>query len=228
MAPLAILWLSPLISPETLAVRSQMARYESGAADLRALPLWEMQAEWGVAGQRGLERLAVRAAEQGQEALAERLALLERDDARWALQRDDAGAPADEAALSAVLRVLPEGAALPEGLAAAILQANAASFIGDCAEPRADGLPACLLVLTDLVPADPATDAVLLRAGARRVTLMSGTAGNWQFATASDPALAPGETLDGMIAALIAGQGRLVPSGQMALEADGKVIGRSP
>lgn len=225
---LALLWLSPVISPEALAVRSQIARYESGAADLRALPLWEMQAEWGIAGQRGLARLAARAAEPGQEALAERLALLERDDARWALQRDDAGAQAEEAALSAVLRVLPEGAALPEGLAGAILQANAASFTKDCAEPRADGLPDCLLVLTDFVPADPATDAVLLRPGARRVTLLSGEGGHWRIAAPSGPELAPGETLDGMIAALIAGQGRLVPSGQMALEADGKVIGRSP
>ena len=75
---------------------------------------------------------------------------------------------------------------------------------------------------------DAATDAVLLRPGARRVTLLTGEGGHWRIAAPSGPELAPGETLDGMIAALIAGQGRLVPSGQRALEADGKVFGRSP
>ncbi len=227
---LAGLWLSPLISPEAIAVRSQMARFAAGASDPVDLPLWEMKTEWGVAGQRALERLTARAAEPGQDLLAERLALLERPDARWALRRDAAGDADARAQLVAGLRVLPEGAEVPVELLTLILRFGRDELAGDCAAQRGDDLPACLIYLTDFLPEQPGQDAVFLQAGRglAGLELFSEGRGGWNAAGRFAPGLEAGADLDAVMRALVAGEGRLVPSGLMSLEAGGQKIGIRP
>lgn len=207
-----------------------MARFETGAARLTELPLWEMKHDWGVAGTRALERLAERAATPGQEALAERLALLERSDARYALRRDAEGERAAELQLAAALRVLPEGAEAPANLIEVMLRFGPQDLNELCAAPRSDDLPACLLYLTDFIPAEPGGDAVLMRAGAglEAILLYSERGGDWSTTARYAPGLAPGDDMDAAMRALIAGQGTMVPAGLLALEVDGKVIGIRP
>jgi hypothetical protein len=54
---LIVVWLSPLLVPERIAVRDQLARYEAGTLTATDLPLQEMAQRWGVAGSGALEML---------------------------------------------------------------------------------------------------------------------------------------------------------------------------
>ncbi|WP_444430496.1 hypothetical protein ACTTAM_04815 [Rhodobacter capsulatus] len=77
------------------------------------LPLWEMKHDWGLAGQRGLERLGAR----DEAALAERLQQLATAEGRWQFEHAaETGAPALDR-LRAAVTLWPAGAAWPEGLA---------------------------------------------------------------------------------------------------------------
>ena len=66
----ACLWLTPVLNPERISAQSQVARYLDGRSDLGQLPVWRMQSDWGVAGQRALDRLV---AETGDPDLAARV-----------------------------------------------------------------------------------------------------------------------------------------------------------
>lgn len=227
---LAILWLTPAISPEAIAVRSQIVRFEAGRGDLTDLPLSEMKADWGAAGARGLEQLAARAAEPGQKALAARLALLEREDARWALRHLPEDAEARRARLAAALRVLPEGAAAPEELLSEMMEFDWRELPELCTQTRPDGLPSCLLYLTDFLPDRPGTDAVLLMAGrggaGLEVYSQDGT--RWQSVSRLATDLNPGEDYSTTIRALLDGQGVMVPSPMMVLKVGDQMIGIQP
>ena len=224
---LGLLWLTPLISPEAMAARSQIGRFERGDADVFALPLWEMKAEWGVPGARALAALRARAAEPGQDALAARLALLERDDARWALQQDTSDGQDALARLGGALRVLPEGAQAPEELLRALLRYGRDDLAQLCAVEREDGLPACLLYLTDFLPTSPGGDAVLLQAGrgSEGIELFYEARASWVAVGRFLPPDEAGEDVDAAIRALLNGEGKLVPSGLMVLDAGGLQIG---
>lgn len=54
---LCLLWLTPVLSPETIAARSQLSRAVAGGT-AEELPLWEMSQDWGRAGQAALVALA--------------------------------------------------------------------------------------------------------------------------------------------------------------------------
>ena len=54
---LAALWMTPVLDPYRLSVKSQLARFEAGQADFDQLPIWEMANEWGVAGAAGITEL---------------------------------------------------------------------------------------------------------------------------------------------------------------------------
>jgi len=225
-----VLWLTPLISPEAMAARSQIGRFERGVSDVVDLPLWEMKTEWGVAGTRALAQLEARATQPGQDALANRLALLQRDDARWALQQDAKGEGDAAKRLAAGLRVLPEGAEVPEELLNAMVRYGRDDLAQACSVARDDDLPACLLFLTDFLPERPGADAVLLEPGrgSAGIELFAETRGSWIAAARFLPAGDNVGDVDAMIRALLAGEGALVPSGLMVLDAGGVRIGVRP
>ncbi|ETD91132.1 DUF4153 domain-containing protein [Rhodobacter capsulatus] len=157
---LAVLWLSPGLSPEAIAVRSQLARFEAGRATVAQLPLWEMKHDWGLAGQRGLERLGAR----DEAALAERLQQLATAEGRWQFEHAaETGAPALDR-LRAAVTLWPAGAAWPEGLAETLAGDLRAPDLGGCAAAAGGGSGRCALVLADLLPQVPGPEAVFLNA----------------------------------------------------------------
>ncbi|WP_444870323.1 DUF4153 domain-containing protein [Rhodobacter capsulatus] len=150
---LAVLWLSPGLSPEAIAVRSQLARFEAGRATVAQLPLWEMKHDWGLAGQRGLERLGAR----DEAALAERLQQLATAEGRWQFEHAaETGAPALDR-LRAAVTLWPAGAAWPEGLAETLAGDLRAPDLGGCAAAAGGGSGRCALVLADLFAASART-----------------------------------------------------------------------
>lgn len=157
---LAVLWLSPVLSPEAIAVRSQLARFEAGRATVAQLPLWEMKHDWGLAGQRGLERLRGR----DEAVLAERLQQLETSEGRWQFDHAaETGAPALDR-LRAAVTLWPAGAAWPAGLAERLAGDLRSPDLGGCAVAAGGGSGRCALVLTDLLPQVPGPEAVFLNA----------------------------------------------------------------
>lgn len=155
---LAAVWLTPLISPEALAVRSQLARFAARQMTVQALPLWQMGHDWGRPGLAGVADLRAQAA--GNAALTVRLDRLASADGRWEFERQDTfAAPERIAQLRAAVRLLPAGAELPEGLIEAVLQQTARTVASDCATgPQ----PGCVLALVDLSPQVAGPEAVFV------------------------------------------------------------------
>lgn len=164
---LAALWLTPLVSPEAIAVRAQLARFTAGQSTVAQLPLWEMRHDWGRAGQQGLLALQARAAADPD--LAARLQRLEGAASRWDF--DHAGAdlsPGTLDRLRAEVTLLPAGASWPEGLDRAVAQDLGPAQLGDCAPRRPADAPGCVVVLADLLAQPTGPEAVLLTANPAR------------------------------------------------------------
>ncbi len=68
---LIFVWLSPVLVPERIAVRDQLARYEAGTLAAADMPLQEMARRWGVAGSEAIDRV------REDEALAAQIAALD-------------------------------------------------------------------------------------------------------------------------------------------------------
>ncbi|MFT3689449.1 hypothetical protein [Paenirhodobacter sp.] len=157
----AVLWLTPLLSAEAISVRSQMARFEAGQTRAEQIPVWEFAHDWGVPGERAVEMLRQRAAQPGEEALAQRLAVLE--GAVTDTNAPSASADARAKALRPVIRVLPEGEALPEELLQAIARVADPDWAARCAQTTPHGNPGCVVLIADFSPVQPGRDALFLR-----------------------------------------------------------------
>ena len=154
----AALMLTPILSPERIAARTQLARLLEGrttapAADISAL------ADWGKPGAAAMQRLREQASQPGQEALARAIK---------GVQSSPAPSPDDPAALrAALLAAIPvrpadageEVKALLDTLEIWQLQV----WHADCLTPRPDGAPPCVLLLADLHPDLPGREFVALR-----------------------------------------------------------------
>ncbi|MDD8022569.1 MAG: DUF4153 domain-containing protein [Paracoccaceae bacterium] len=220
MIALAVVWLTPLISPERIAVNSQLGRFAEGRLAPEALPLWELANDWGKPGQAALADLRVQAAENA--ALAEALVRLDQAGSRWDLERDlPPGQPERVAALRQLLVVQPAGAEMPEDLLDVIARSGFDPAFCDDRTPA--GNPGCLLVLADLMTDVPGDEALLLAGQGRSFGLpvrafWNGPRG-WQTGTPvtlgrDDPAdaMALIDTLSGAPAL------SLEPAGLMALK----------
>ncbi len=174
-------WLTPALSPEGIAARSQLARFAAGQAGVEDLPLWQMREDWGRAGTRALGRLQVLAKEDP--ALAARLQRLATAEGPWELAPVTTGQAAQVVDLAAAVQVLPAEAALPEGLAAIIAAGLAPREVAGCApDGGAMALP-CLVVLADLAPGWSGPEAVFLHPARRAAVFVSENAA-WRQAEA--------------------------------------------
>lgn len=221
MIALGLLWLTPLLSPEGIAARSQMARFAAGQSGAEELPLWEMAHDWGVAGARAVERLRAQAGAPGQEALAARLAQLDGASARWEMDHTAvAQAPERAEALRPVIAVRPEGEVLPEALLVAIAEEADESWAAECARPTPGGNPGCVLVVEDFLPMLPGREAVLLRAGRGQAALAFAESGErWLSRSVIFAGSGPRGDGAALIDAVLAAGGTPVPAGIAALPA---------
>ena len=158
------LLLTPVLNPQAIATRSQMARLDAGTVAPAEFDAYALQ-RWGVAGQAAFAALSARSAEPGNEALATALAATpgaitpegQRERLLAALQilPPDRGAEA-----AALLRTLPDW--------------ELSVHAGNCARKDTQGQPSCLLVFADFWPQTPGDEAILLARGgeARAVQLL--------------------------------------------------------
>lgn len=184
---LAALWLTPLIDPERIAARSQIARYEAGAIKATGLPLADMRFEWGAAGQLGLEQLRKKSADDQE--LASLLEELDAAQNRWDFYEAErrmkaiyAGTPEE---WRAVIARVPAASDLPTPLLDKILQQVMGPSVRpeDCRGAGSRGITGCLLLRADLVPGLPGDEALMV----------IGYASNAQYSTTLLAESAPGQ-----------------------------------
>ena len=153
----AALWLTPLLHPEAIAARSQLARFEAGGRNAEDVDIYALS-QWGRAGARALDALEEIAAEPGQTALAARLK-----------GEQQANAPMDPVALRAAL--LPILALQPSDATAtrdAILAAADPSLLNywrsSCERVMPEGHRGCVMVVADLWTDLPGAEALMVTA----------------------------------------------------------------
>jgi hypothetical protein len=151
---LAALWLTPILNAEAISARSQLARFEAGQTALADLDLRALGG-WGHPGAAALARLAERAREPGQEALANRLAGQE------ATPETDRATLASD--LADVMPVQPETATgTRDSLLAAAQDYQLRDWLARCQRKVAAARPACLMAVGDLLPNRPGEEAILI------------------------------------------------------------------
>lgn len=151
----AALWLTPLLHPEAIAARSQLARFEAGGRNPQDVDLYALS-QWGRAGARALDALTEIAAEPGQEALAARLK-----------GEQQANAPMDPVALrAALLPILPLQPGDATATRDAILAAADPSLLNywrsSCERVMPEGHRGCVMVVADLWTDAPGPEALMV------------------------------------------------------------------
>ncbi len=146
---IAALWMTPLLYAEKISTGSQIARYQSGQAMAAQLPLWEMDKEWGKAGQRGLARLEELDSDG---ALAPMIAAAREVDSKYALEnlQNVALGQARVADLIKVMPVRPEGETLRASDLAAVHVTVVERWYQACSASLSDQAPSCVLVIGEL------------------------------------------------------------------------------
>lgn len=159
---LALAWLSPLINPQRLSVQSQVARYSQGLVTADALDLWSIAREWGRPGAAAIATLAALPTEDA-DILEERIASLNSAQSRHGFESAVPPARVQSVAsdLGAVLALLPNGAALPNGLLEGQTMDMLELWRAACDRTTPGGNRGCIAVMADLAP-ESAGDEVLL------------------------------------------------------------------
>jgi hypothetical protein len=151
----AAVWLS-VLNPYSLSAKDQLARFEAGETSLGALDIAELET-WGRAGAQALASLEARAAEPGQEALAQYLAN------RTILQSSEGDDAALRAQLSGLLPLRPATATeARDAIVATIWPGLLPDLIESCLQTLSDGLPGCVLVVDDFWADTAGDEAILL------------------------------------------------------------------
>lgn len=226
---LAALWLTPVLNAESIATRSQIARFEERKVDVDGLALWEMKADWGRAGTSGLDQLAAiaLAGEHPEaEALGEALAVVGQASNRYEYDRDrehPAASDRELADILARLAVFPEGQTTSVKELATLPPYLLENLVKSCERGGGDG-PGCVLVLADLNPHTPGEEGILVQRTDRysgysifAVSRLNGrlNAGRNRLSDVT------GEPLSGqweaLVGAIRSGEIGIVPSGQQMI-----------
>jgi len=85
---LMALWLTPVMNPQAVSTRSQIARFDAGQ-DLASLPLYEMAHDWGTSGARGLTGLKARLAAKEDTDLVQLIEAAQIAKNRYSFERDN-------------------------------------------------------------------------------------------------------------------------------------------
>lgn len=151
---LAALWLTPILNAERISAENQLARYLDGRTPLDRLDPFALS-DWGKPGAEALAVLAALAKEPGQEDLAARLA---------GEVTDPVPDRAELAAgLAALMPVQPASATgTRDTILPAVEDYQLQDWLQVCGRESPPGEPPCLMVVTDLMPAIPGEEALVL------------------------------------------------------------------
>ncbi|MGL6208325.1 MAG: DUF4153 domain-containing protein [Paracoccaceae bacterium] len=154
----AVLWLGPFLSPEAISARNQVARAADGRTPVAALDLYALD-RMGRAGAAARQTLTDLAKEPGREELG------------IALANPSPGVPMPEgedpaalrAELTALLPLQPTTATATRDMLLAAADAYVLrNWVNSCKRTLPQGGPACVMVVTDLLPSEPGEEAAII------------------------------------------------------------------
>ncbi|KEP69798.1 hypothetical protein DL1_01860 [Thioclava dalianensis] len=212
----AVLWLTPLIDANTIAAQSQLARYAAGEVPASRLPLYRMGRDWGRPGQEAVAQLRAKA--ESDPDLARALATLDPRDGQ-------ASGESDLAALRAAIAVPTGSAPIPVGLLTLIAEQARARGGNICLTGTAKR-PICAVVVANFRPDHTGQDALLVVAapGQPPVRAFSRSGDVWQFDGVTRALGGAPVDPEAVIAAIVAGDYKIVPSGLSALSVNGALL----
>lgn len=228
----AVIWLTPLFSPQRVATADQVARFARGTTPAAKLDLWTMAHDWGRAGQAGVMQLAAMADHPEAAQMAQRVRDLEGAPSRYAFERRERSEKEADLVqeLRAVLALRPEGAELAQGVLAGLRDWQLTEAIKACGHLTPAGNPGCVLLLAELSAYQEGTEAVLFTLNGHGGVHVQGLYPSAPGAPYDDrpPDFLRGASarrLDaGVIDAVLAGQFRLKPVPAQVLDVQGQEL----
>ncbi|MGP3697502.1 DUF4153 domain-containing protein [Rhodobacter sp. NSM] len=156
----SVLWQSPVLDATRISARDQLSRFLDGRTSLTDLDPYSI-GRWGIEGAEALEALQRKAAEPGQQALADRLA-----------RPGVPGRPraTDDLAveLAGLMAVRPEGEAeMREAIVARLAPAERRVWRDSCRLELPDGRPGCVMMVGDFLTEREGKEALVLMMGPR-------------------------------------------------------------
>jgi len=160
----AALWLTPILNAERISAQSQLARYVSGSATAAQMPLWEMSADWGRAGDAALAELQILADSRPDPDLLSRLDALDDADSRFAFERqvDNQTAQGLLGDLIPLIAVRPQGVVtLTAEMFSDLPDYRLTRWHAGCARTDPD-VPTCVWIAGPFLPGIAAADQAVL------------------------------------------------------------------
>lgn len=222
----AAFWLTPVLNAERISSQSQLARYVSGVATPEQMPLWELSAGWGRAGQAALAELRILSENRPDPELAARLAALEDAGSRFAFERqvDNQAAQSRLDDLVPLIAMPPQTTvSLTEDMFSDLPEYRLSRWQDGCARSDPD-IPTCVWIAGPFLPGVAAADQAILlfsegsRVVANHVVLENGRILE-RVRELYDPATGMwGELPADAVAQVLNGGFSIQPSGISALE----------
>lgn len=156
--------LTPLLNPQAIATRSQIAQFLGGSQTADDLPVWYMANDWGIAGQRGIETLLALDSHPEAEQISA-LITLARESRSAGRFRNAQTAPARAdvmARLKGSVAIRPSSATLPNGLFDEGSDSQLNAWARGCETPFEGYEAGCLVILADFLPSVAGDEAVFL------------------------------------------------------------------
>ncbi|MBI6630006.1 DUF4153 domain-containing protein [Pontibaca salina] len=154
---IAALWMTPVLDVYRLSTNSQVARFQQGDAHLDQLSLWQLEHDWGRAGQAGLRRLEAFDAHPEHDELIARIKTLRRQATPFQFEQAilNRAAPESAAKLARLLAVRPGKDRLDPDLLLDLSPWRMAQWLEGCARKLPDGQAACVMVRGAFLPSQP-------------------------------------------------------------------------
>lgn len=156
--------LTPVLNADRIAANSQLARFLEGRLPLDQVPLWQMEHDWGRAGQAAIAELENNPEVQSSE-LSQRLRDLRASDSEWAFRNEVQGdtLEAVKARLVELLPVLPAGQVLEARELDGLKRYQLGPWLAGCRRPLDDGRPGCVLIIDQFDPQSSRQGLLLYR-----------------------------------------------------------------
>lgn len=153
----AVLWMTPLLDVYRISTNSQIARFTQGNANLDQLALWQLEHDWGSAGQAGLRRLEALETHPEYDELIARIETLRQQTTPFQFEQAilNRAAPERAARLARLMAVRPGSDRLDPDLIVDMSPWRMKQWLEGCTRKLPDGRAACVMVRGPFLPSQP-------------------------------------------------------------------------
>ncbi|MFT4959494.1 MAG: hypothetical protein ACI92Z_000569 [Paracoccaceae bacterium] len=161
----SVLWMTPVLNAYRIAVNSQLTLFEQEKIDVDQLALWEMEHEWGRAGQAGVRKIEAMMDRTDYTEITTRIEAGRTQHSRYRAKRnvEHAMLPKQSEILVSLLPVRPKTHILAPDAFVELPLYRVNQWLKGCQRPLPDGRAGCVLIIGEFTPgAVPGSQAMLL------------------------------------------------------------------